>query len=225
MRCTLPMPAISLLSALLLLMIFTSLATAAPTFRANRGFFNVRAETSQSTEINFKGGSEIKIDNNNGWGFGFGYHVNTNLELSANFSWQSTNYTLDSYDDNNDPIQLKSKMDIGTSDFNLTYNFLDGNITPFVTGGLGWTYLDSNIISGPPSGVCYWYPYYGYACGNYVPTYSENYFSYNAGLGLRWEITEHFFMKGTASSTWINVSKASNTPHLTRGQLDIGYTF
>ena len=37
----------------------------------------------------------------------------------------------------------------------------EGNFTPFVTGGLGWTYLDTNIPTGLPQNVCWYYPWYG----------------------------------------------------------------
>ena len=69
------------------------------------------------------------------------------------------------------PFGLKSASNCtATVRFTGSYNFSEKEFTPFVTGGLGWTYIDTNIPTGLPENICWAYPWYGYYCTTYVPT-------------------------------------------------------
>ena len=91
-------------------------------------------------------------------------------------------------------------------------------------GGIGWTFVDSNIPSGPPEGVCWWDPWYGYVCTAYQNTYTKNYFSYNLGLGARWDVYPGFFLRGSVGWQWMDLGKAGTTDFM-GGRLDLGYMF
>ena len=32
----------------------------------------------------------------------------------------------------------------------MNFNFLEGDLTPYVTGGVGWSFIDTNIPDAPP---------------------------------------------------------------------------
>ena len=87
--------------------------------------------------------------------------------------------------------------------FHGTYNILSGNFTPFVTAGLGWTYIDTNIPSGLPESFCWYYPWWGQYCGTYVPTHDTTKFSYNAGAGLRLDVGTAVF-RFLVNSQWVD---------------------
>ncbi len=76
-----------------------------------------------------------------------------------------------------------------------------------------------------PSTGCYWDPWWGYVCYPYPPTYTATEFSYNAALGVCWDIRESFFLRASIGKQWIDVDKASSTPDITLGRLDIGFAF
>ena len=73
---------------------------------------------------------------------------------------------------------------------------LDRSLTPYVEGGIGWTYIDSNIIDGIPSTGCWWDPWWGPVCATFPTTYGKNVWSFALGAGLRAELTDTFFLRG-----------------------------
>jgi len=102
-------------------------------------------------------------------------------------------------------------LDTATVALNLSYYFLDGPLTPFLMGGIGWTFLDSNIPSGPPKAS---------AVGPLVRqrlrvstrnTYTQDYFSYNLGLGARWDVFPGFFLRGSVGLQWVDLAGAGTT--------------
>jgi len=97
-------------------------------------------------------------------------------------------------------------------------------LTPFVMGGVGWAFVDSNIPSGPPQGVCWWDPWYGYVCGYYQNTYTKDYFSYNLGIGARWDVVPDFFLRGSVGLQRVDLGRAGTTDFV-GGRLDLGYMF
>jgi opacity protein-like surface antigen len=56
-----------------------------------------------------------------------------------------------------------------------------------VTGGLGWTWVDTNIPNGLPETFCWYYPWWGSYCATGVPTADTTKFSYNLGAGVRYD--------------------------------------
>ena len=65
--------------------------------------------------------------------------------------------------------------------FDLSYYFMTGRFTPFVTTGLGWNFVDTNIPTAPPQVGCWWNPWYGYICEGFQDTKSVDGFAYQAG--------------------------------------------
>jgi len=158
-----------------------------------------------------KGSGDSSADLNSDWsaGFGIGYDINENFLINGLFAWSSRSYEAKDVLENGLTNRYNGTLDTFTISLNGTYYFLDKNITPFVSGGIGWTYLDTNIPNGLGESYCYWDPWWGYVCGTYVPTKTENDISFNAGLGVRWDITNSFSLQASYNKMWIDISKAS----------------
>jgi len=182
-----------------------------------------------SKEIDSDGGSKLELDPGLGFGVGFGYNFTNKIALHLDGSWTRSDYqakitTTDSGGNPTGTTTASGVLDTATVALNLSYYFLDGPLTPFVLGGIGWTFADSNIPSGPPEGVCWWDPWYGNVCTYYQNTYTKDYFSYNVGLGGRWDVFPGFFLRGSVGWQWVDLGKAGTNDFM-GGRLDLGYMF
>ena len=200
-------------------------------YRGRRGRyeFTLQPRYVASKEIGADGGSRLELDPALGFGAGFGYNFTNKFALHLDGSWTRSDYkakitTTDSSGGSTGTTTVDGVLDTATVALNLSYYFLDGPLTPFLTGGVGWTFLDSNIPSGPPEGVCWYDPWYGYVCSYYQNTYTKDYFSYNLGLGARWDVFPGFFLRGSVGWQWVDLGQAGTTDFM-GGRMDLGYMF
>jgi len=182
-----------------------------------------------SKDIDAEGGSKLELDAAYGFGLGFGYNFTNNFALHLDGSWAHADYkatiaTTDSVGNPTGTASVNGTLDAATIALNLSYYLLNGPLTPFLMGGIGWTWADSNIPSGPPTGTCWWDPWYGYVCTSYQNTYTKDYFSYNLGLGVRWDVQSGFFVRGIVDWQWLDLGKAGTNDFM-GGRLDLGYMF
>jgi opacity protein-like surface antigen len=175
---------------------------------------------SDSANISGSNGSGVSVDGDWGFGFGFGYNFSDNFQLNGMMNWSYRSYQATIVQDNGVARKYNNYMDTSTISVNGVYYFLNGNITPFVTGGVGITYVDTNIPTGPSSTACWWDPWWGYVCGGYAPTKTENDISYSAGLGVRFDISRTFGMQASYNRAWVDFSKASSIPEFDIWRLD-----
>jgi opacity protein-like surface antigen len=96
---------------------------------------------------------------------------------------------------------------------------LQGDISPFVSGGAGITYVDTSIPTGLGTPVCWWDPWYGYVCDNGYPTKTETDVSYNLGIGVRFDLNRQFSLQPSYNKVWIDINKAG-TPDFDVYRLD-----
>jgi hypothetical protein len=158
-------------------------------------------------------GTNVDLNGEFGLGFGFGYNINDHFQINGIFSWAYRNYEAKIMQTDGTTKKYNSNMDTATISLNGIYYFLPGKITPFVSGGIGWTRIDTNIPTGLGTTTCWWDPWYGYVCNQYVPTKTQDAFSYNAGLGVRWDISRSFALQGSYNKMWIDISNvAGGTP-------------
>lgn len=161
-------------------------------------------------------GTSVDVHDDLGWGFGFGYHLDNRFEVGVDFTWLSANYDASiATDINNDQVPDSNATVSGTLDAaNLQmfgqWNILHGRVTPFLRASLGWTWVDSNIPSGPATGTCWWDPWYGYICNTWQPTFQDTAFAYGAAAGVRGELTDKFFIEGSYSVLWVDLNRAGN---------------
>ena len=200
-------------------------------YRGRKGKYEITLQPRyvSSKGIDADGGSRVDVDPAFGFGLGFGYNFTDSFALHLDGSWTRADYKakIATADGNGNPAgtgSVDGTLDTTTVALNLSYYLLNGPLTPFLTGGVGWTFLDSNIPSGPVEGVCWWDPWYGYICTVYQNTYTKNYFSYNLGLGARWDLYPGFFLRGSVGWQWLDLGKAGTTDFL-GGRMDIGYMF
>jgi len=189
---------------------------AADSDRADTWEFSLPIRYVNSESITAKGGSTVDINGDLGWGLGFGYNLSEKVNVGFEFTWMDANYdaTIQSGDvvqPPGFPVTLGGTLEATTGAFTGQYNFMEKTITPFVTGGLGWTFIDSNIPTGPTQGVCWWDPWWGYVCDTWQPTASDSYFSYSAGVGVRGEMTESVYLEGAYNFSWLDFDQTDTT--------------
>jgi opacity protein-like surface antigen len=223
-------PVIVIAGALALLAVSTFAAAADMTsFRSREGRYEITLQPRYlaSKTVNFDGGTSVDINEDLGFGMGFGYNFTNKFALHADWSWASSNYQAKIGTSTGGTLgttTASGTLDSSTFALNLSYYFMDGPLTPFILGGIGWTWVDSNIPSGPPTGSCWWDPWYGYVCTSYQNTYAKDYFSYSLGLGGRWDVSPGFFLRGSVVWQWMDVGTAGTTD-FPGGRLDIGFMF
>ena len=218
--------------SLALLTVSTFAAAADPTSYRNReGRYEITLQPRYlaSKTLDFGGGTSIETDSDLGFGMGFGYNFTNKFAMHLDWSWASMNYnakigTADAGGNPAGTTAASGTLDSSTLAINLSYYFLEGPLTPFVLGGIGWTWVDSNVPSGLPQTGCWWDPWYGYICTSYQETYAKDYFSYSLGLGGRWDVSPGFFLRGSVVMQWMDTGKAGTTD-FPGGRLDIGFLF
>lgn len=208
----------------LLASIFSSDVSANYTKRSGKMESTFKLIYAQDASFDGQGGSTLDTKSDVGWGFSLGYNLNPHILLSYDFSSISPSYQANVVTDDGATVPIKHKMNVYDSQFNVAYNVLTSSFTPYVQAGLGWSYVDSNIASGPPGTVCWWDPWWGYVCDGYQNTYNDTRFSYNAAVGLRYELPNHLTFKLSYKQGWVDLS---NSEDFSVGsyQLEIGSIF
>jgi opacity protein-like surface antigen len=200
-------------------------AMTSPGGRAGQWEFILPLIYSESAKIDGANGSKVDINSDWGMGLGFGYNVNDNFQVNGLFTWSYRSYQAMVTGNTSTLVAPNGKysnyMDASTLSLNAVYYFLGGNVTPFVSGGVGITYVDTNIQTGPGQSYCWYDPWWGYVCGGYVPTKTENDLSYNAGVGLRIDLNRQFSLQGSFNRMWIDFGGATKMPFFDTWRTDL----
>jgi opacity protein-like surface antigen len=211
--------------------LFLSLVPAlavAQDYRKDQWEFYFSPVFTEGKKYNFEGGSTLKTDTGYGFGFGLNKNLSPNLALGGELIWGSANYRATVQPGTNNNLReqnINGYIETYTVRFSGTYNVLKGNFTPFVTGGLGWTYIDTNIPAGLPQNVCWYYPYYGQVCGVYTPTQATTRFSYNAGAGVRYDFNRSFFGRAWVNAQSVDFGGNYGGTYWTQARIDLGFKF
>jgi len=180
-----------------------------------------------STELDFEGGSHANLDSDLGIGLTFGYRFSNRLEITAALDWNTVDYDalLQSGDFPNLTATVKGDMESFTPRIGANFNFLEGPITPYVSGFIGYSFIDTNIPDGPPQGGCWWDPWFGEVCSTWQPTHSVDEFTYGVGLGLRWDVNDVWSLRFAYEKHWVDVSTANGTPDLDQFKLGVSVRY
>ncbi len=197
-----------------------NLTTTRPGDRGGTWDFLLSPSYAESATINGQGGASVDLNEDWGFGFGFGYNFNDHFQLNGLFNYNSRGYDATAVKDDGTTRRYSNYTESSTLSMNGVYYILSGNITPFVSGGVGYTFMDTNIQTGPASGTCWYDPWWGYVCDSYVPTKTENAFSYNGGIGVRFDVNREFGLQAGYYKSWIDVSNASGTPDFDTWKMD-----
>lgn len=196
--------------------------------RGGKWEFTLQPQYTHSASFDSGHGSGGEVDSSLGFGFGVAYNLNNNLSIGGEFTWGSAGYvaTLAGADaGSTTTTTVQGTLISNTFRLNATWNFLPGDFTPFIQGGIGSTYIDTNIPTAPPVNSCWWDPWWGYYCGTYYPTRSAYYVSYMGGLGLRWEVDRSIFVRAVANRQWLEVGGSLGTPWTDQYRVDLGFKF
>jgi opacity protein-like surface antigen len=175
----------------------------------------------------FDEGTSARTDTGVGLNLGFGKNLDPHFLVGMDLVWSEQDYRADVAPGPGNVLggrTINGTLETYTVRFFGTYHFSTSAFTPFLTGGLGWTYVDTNIPTGLPENVCWAYPWYGYYCSTYVPTQTTTKFSYNAGAGLRYD-----FGTGIArflvNSQWADFGGSYGSANAIQYRIDIGTKF
>ena len=179
-------------------------------------------------DIDFEGGSTADVDSDLGFGIGGAYHFNDHLQLQFLLDWLNVDYdsTIQSGDIPPNPaFRVSGELEAFTPRVNALYTFLEGNVHPYVSAGVGWSFIDTNIPQGPPQTGCWWDPWWGYICTTYQNTRDTDEFAYQAGVGVRWDVSSGLTLKVGYEKQWIDVGTASSTPGFDVIRFGVGYRY
>ena len=187
--------------------------TAQAAGRGNNGAgsmeFNLPINYMSSASVNGDGGSSASLNAALATGFGMGYNFNDNFQVNGQFSWSSRNYSATVVDSGGNATPYSNTLYASTVQVNAVYFFKTDDWSPFITGGIGTTFTDSNIYDpSGGSGGCYYYPYYGYIC--YTPTKTSTNVSYSYGLGLRKDVSRGLSVEGSWNQWYIDTAQSNN---------------
>lgn len=171
-------------------------------------------------------GASLDVDNAVGYGFTGAYNFTSNFALILDYNYASPDYIATFVPDGAGPIQtISTKLDVSSIQIKGAYYFLNGGVTPFVEAGLGWTRVDSNILSSPPVTGCWWDPWWGYLCDSYYDTYTDTNPSYSYGVGVRWDIADEFTMRGSVGRLALDIDAEAEDPTVDTVQFDFAWRF
>jgi len=180
----------------------------------------------ESKNISFEDGSNANINEEYNFGFGVGYNFDEHWALDFDLSWGDVGYAGTRVFENGDPDeQVSGNLFTNSMLFTGIYNFSAKRFTPFVGATAGWTFIDTNIASGPPQTGCWWDPWWGYICTDYLPTFTSTEFTYGASAGFRFDVKDNLFLRFTAGKKWIDYSRTTSPTGFTNYRFDIGLMF
>jgi opacity protein-like surface antigen len=178
-----------------------------------------------STDVDFEGGTTADIESGTGLRFGMAYHYTDNLEIGVNIGLDQADYKADLVLDSGNFAAVRGELEYSTLMVDGTWNLMSGPFTPFVTGGIGWSWVDTNVPTGLPESACWWDPWYGYICATYQDTKTIDGFAYQLGAGLRYDINDFIAVHGSYRVTWVDLDQATSTPQFDGFQLSLGWKF
>jgi opacity protein-like surface antigen len=201
------------------------LASSALAQERNQGWdlgFDVIYQDSQSAT--FDGGSSVETDSNYGLSVSFGYRINARLEVGLALDWQDIDYdaALVRQAPPAASVDVSASMEAFTPRAYLNFNFMEGPLTPYVTGAVGWTFIDTNIPNGLPQDYCWYDPWWGPVCVREQPTASTDELVYDLGVGLRFDTASNFSLRLAYERHWADYEHAGSTPDF--DQIKLGVT-
>jgi len=169
----------------------------------------------------------VDIEFDDSWAFilGGGYHLSDNLYVGGEMTYSSAGFTGYGEDpETGEPSVLKQDLKEWAFLVDFEYNFLKGPLTPYVSAGLGVTYLETAVPNGDPELICVpgywqWWCYWAY------PVYSSWSFTYYAGAGIRWDINDRAVLRLAYKSNWIDFPSMVSSPRQDVFSLTVGTKF
>lgn len=194
--------------------------------RAGQIEYSAALMYSFSDSFQGRGGSTLDLSSRTGFRVGIDYFVSNKLSVGFDAAWVRPSFDATLVPEDGSPsVDISHRASIFSGQFKGTYNFLESTITPYVEGGLGWTFFDSNVSDGTPIVGCWWDPFWGYICSDFYSSYNATSFSYGAGAGLRWNIASDLAVK--VGYRWLEVEadRLREKPVLETALIEFSYRF
>jgi opacity protein-like surface antigen len=159
-----------------------------------------------SVDIESENGS-ASLDSDVGIALTFGYRLNERVEVTFGLDWNTIDYSANttSPDFPALDIAIEGEAETFTPRVGLNFNFMDGPITPYVSGMIGYAFIDTNVPDGPPETGCWWDPFWGtYICGTWQDTRSSEEFVYGLGAGVRWDVNDAWSVRFGYDKRWLD---------------------
>jgi opacity protein-like surface antigen len=172
--------------------------------------------------LNFKGGSTAKLATDFGLSVYAAYNFSEHIQLQGALDWSNVDYKAYIVTDAGATANANGTYQAFTPRLNLQYNFIEGPVTPFAIGGIGYGYIDTNIPNGRPVSGCYWDPWYGYLCGTAQSTKTVDGFTYLAGAGVRWDVTDYGSVRLAYERHWVDFG-SQGSPYV--DQVKLGFSW
>ncbi len=177
-----------------------------------------------SQDLNFDGGSSASLNDDVGLAVTLAYRFTKRLELLLGLDWNVIDYDVNVAPGDAAAglgFSGSGELESWTPRVGVNFNFLEGNLTPYVTGTVGWSFIDTDIPDGPPQNACWWDPWWGYYCGTFVNTRNIDEFAYGVGAGLRWDVSSAISVHLGYEKHWLDLGEASSTPDFDQVKLGI----
>ena len=217
-----------LMSALLAVGLMPTVAVAQNADREGTWEFLFDVNYQDGYGIDFDGGSSADTDSDLGFSLGATFHYSNRLAFQFALDWLNVDYdaTIQSGDIPPNPsFDVRGEMEVFTPRFNVLLNLLESNFTPYISAGIGWSFIDTNIPTGPPQVGCWWDPWYGQICTTYQNTRDLDEFAYQAGVGLRWDVNRGLSLRLGYEKQWVDVGTATSTPGFDVIRFGLGYKY
>jgi hypothetical protein len=179
-----------------------------------------------SLNIDGQMGSGLQIESEYGWGFWGNYNFSNRLALGFDMNYVRPRYTATIIPENSlTPETVNARMDMWSFQGKGVFNLLEGPITPYIEAGFGWTNVDSNLLSSPPTTGCWWDPWWGYICSSFYSTYGDTLTSFSGAVGLRWDFNNYYTMRAAYGVLDLDTSSGTEDGRFDMWRIEFGWRF
>jgi opacity protein-like surface antigen len=187
-------------------------------------YFFIGYDYRDGEKTEFKNESSIVTDNESDFSLGFGHNFNKDWSAEVYISLPNIDYEANLRTENNEFVRRAGEFDFFDLRLNVLRFFGTGRVRPYLTGGIGYLYIDSNIVSGVEN-VCWYDPWFGYYCGYETRTYGDDEMTLNAGAGVQVDIDRNLFTRLSYTAQWVDFDNSVDNDYYKYLRLDIGVNF
>lgn len=182
-----------------------------------------------SRTYSFDGGASARNEGGGGAGLSVWRNLSSHLAVGADLTFSQINTRSTIVPGaGNAAARFEADGNLETAALRLhaTWYLLSGPVTPFVSAGIGVTFVDPEFRSNPPADACWIYPWHGQACGPRPPESSLTRLGYGAGAGVRFDLPRRQgFVRLMAGGEWIDFDQASSAVGYVQLRADFGIAF